>query len=290
MTGPTGAKPGRCSRAMSPMSGTRRCMQAMVAESLADAAASRFGPQIIWAKDRFALGRGDYHWQHEPAGTRSKRHGSLGGGSQANHAVADPDSHAGHADGHGTQKPVECMLRPIENNSSPGQAVYEPFSGSGTTIIAAEMTGRVCHAIELNPVYVDVAVRRWQAFTGQTAPSWRRMARSFAEVAEQRGVAWTTEPMAQRGRKPKPVAAKIAAGNPGKRPLTTLVPPPAPGDMLCPKRWSGTRGRWPTGRCTSRMRRRATCRRSTGRCWRGSAWRWLMPTRRMRRSRSWECW
>ena len=70
---------------------------------------------------------------------------------------------------HGTQKPVECMRRPIENNSSPGQAVYEPFSGSGTTIIAAEMTGRACHAIELSPAYVDVAVRRWQAFTGQQA-------------------------------------------------------------------------------------------------------------------------
>ena len=71
--------------------------------------------------------------------------------------------------GHSTQKPVECMKRPIENNSSPGQAVYEPFSGSGTTIIAAEMTGRSCHAVELNPAYVDVAIKRWQDFTGQTA-------------------------------------------------------------------------------------------------------------------------
>jgi hypothetical protein len=70
---------------------------------------------------------------------------------------------------HGTQKPVECMRRPIENNSSPGQAVYEPFSGSGTTIIAAEMTGRACHAIELSPAYVDVAIARWEAFTGQEA-------------------------------------------------------------------------------------------------------------------------
>ncbi len=71
--------------------------------------------------------------------------------------------------GHSTQKPVECMKRPIENNSSPGQAVYEPFSGSGTTIIAAEMTGRVAHAIELNPAYVDVAVKRWEDFTGEVA-------------------------------------------------------------------------------------------------------------------------
>jgi tRNA G10 N-methylase Trm11 len=61
------------------------------------------------------------------------------------------------------------MKRPIENNSSPGQAVYEPFSGSGTTIIAGEMTGRHVYAIELNPAYVDVAVTRWQNFTGATA-------------------------------------------------------------------------------------------------------------------------
>ena len=78
------------------------------------------------------------------------------------------------------------MQRPIENNSSPGQAVYEPFSGSGTTIIAAEVTGRSCHAIELLPQYVDVAVERWQAFTGDAA----RLdgdGRTFAAVAaEQR--------------------------------------------------------------------------------------------------------
>jgi DNA modification methylase len=59
--------------------------------------------------------------------------------------------------------------RPIENNSSPGQAVYEPFSGSGTTIIAGEMTGRSVHALEIDQAYVDVAVKRWQAFTGQKA-------------------------------------------------------------------------------------------------------------------------
>jgi hypothetical protein len=61
------------------------------------------------------------------------------------------------------------MRRPIENNSSPGQAVYDPFCGHGTMIIAAEMTGRACHAIELNPPHGDVAIRRWQDFTGQEA-------------------------------------------------------------------------------------------------------------------------
>jgi len=77
------------------------------------------------------------------------------------------------------------MKRPIENNSSPGQAVYEPFSGSGTTIIAAEMTGRACHAIEISPNYVDVAVRRWQSFTGQTA-TLDGDGRAFAEIETER--------------------------------------------------------------------------------------------------------
>src|SRR5687768_12342318 len=77
------------------------------------------------------------------------------------------------------------MKRPIENNSSAGQAIYEPFCGSGTTIIAAEMTGRSCHAIELNLAYVDVAVKRWEAFTGEAALLDGTGA-SFAEVAEQR--------------------------------------------------------------------------------------------------------
>jgi DNA modification methylase len=83
---------------------------------------------------------------------------------------------------------VECMRRPIENNSSPGRAVYDPFLGSGTTLIAAEMTGRACHAIELNPSYVDVAIRRWQAFTGETARLEANGA-NFAAIAEQRGAA-----------------------------------------------------------------------------------------------------
>ena len=76
------------------------------------------------------------------------------------------------------------MRRPIENNSSPGQAVYEPFSGSGTTIIAAEMTGRSCLAIEIDPAYVDVAILRWQAFTGQEATLTGRA--TFADVAAER--------------------------------------------------------------------------------------------------------
>lgn len=124
--------------------------------------------QIIWAKDRFALGRGHYHWQHEPCWyvVKGEAHWQGDRSQSTIWSIAARDD-SGH--GHGTQKPVECMRRPIENNSSPGQAVYDPFVGSGTTIIAAEMTGRACHAIEISPQYVDVAIQRWQNFTGQQA-------------------------------------------------------------------------------------------------------------------------
>lgn len=126
--------------------------------------------QIIWAKSQFVIGRGDYHPQHEPCwyAVRKGKTGHYDGGRKQS-TLWQIDKPQKSETGHSTQKPVECMKRPIENNSSPGQAVYEPFSGSGTTIIAAEMTGRCCHAIELNPSYVDVAIERWQKFTGQEA-------------------------------------------------------------------------------------------------------------------------
>lgn len=161
-----------------------------VAQSLK---ACRFGirAQIVWVKTRHVMSRGHYHYQHEPAyyavrdgvaddhwhfvpdhevvlyAVKQGATGSWHGGRKQ--STVWFIEHLKSDTGHGTQKPVECMKRPIENNSSPGQAVYEPFSGSGTTIIAAEMTGRACYAIELSPAYVDVAVKRWQAFTGERA-------------------------------------------------------------------------------------------------------------------------
>jgi DNA modification methylase len=66
-------------------------------------------------------------------------------------------------------KPVALVERAIANSSVPGDLVYEPFSGSGTTIIAAETLGRRCYAMELEPRYVQVAIERWQAFTGKEA-------------------------------------------------------------------------------------------------------------------------
>jgi DNA modification methylase len=126
--------------------------------------------QIIWAKSQMVMSRGDYHWQHEPCwyAVRKGKVGHYDGGRKQT-TLWSIDKPQKSETGHSTQKPIECMKRPIENNSSPGQAVYEPFSGSGTTIIAGEMTGRSVYAIELNPAYVDVAVTRWQDFTGERA-------------------------------------------------------------------------------------------------------------------------
>jgi DNA modification methylase len=126
--------------------------------------------QIIWDKGQLVMSRGDYHWQHEPCWYAVKK-GAKGhwAGDRKQTTIWHIPKPKRNETGHSTQKPVECMKRPIENNSSPGQAVYEPFSGSGTTIIAAEMTGRACHAIELSPTYVDVAVKRWEDFTGHKA-------------------------------------------------------------------------------------------------------------------------
>ena len=141
-----------------------------VAESL-EAAGFAIRCQIIWAKERLVLSRGDYHWMHEPMWYAVKKTGKghwAGDRKQTTlWQISSRDQDAETV--HGTQKPVECMRRPILNNSSPGQAVYEPFMGSGTTLIAAETTGRVCLGIELNPAYVDVAVERWQRFTGKAA-------------------------------------------------------------------------------------------------------------------------
>jgi DNA modification methylase len=142
--------------------------------------------QIIWAKNNFAISRGHYHFQHEPC-WYAVRDGSAGHwcGGHKQTSVWHIDKPQKSETGHSTQKPVECMKRPIENNSSPGQAVYDPFVGSGTTIIAAEMTGRACHAIEIHPAYVDCAVIRWQNFTGLEA-TLDSTSKNFAETKQDR--------------------------------------------------------------------------------------------------------
>ena len=157
-----------------------------VAESLT-ACGIAVRSQIIWAKERLVLSRGDYHWQHEPCwyAVREKSTGHWSGDRKQTTLWSIPSRDQDATTVHGTQKPVECMRRPMLNNSSPGQAVYEPFCGSGSSLIAAEATGRICHAIELDPAYVDVAVLRWQAFAGKVA-TLEGSGATFADVTTAR--------------------------------------------------------------------------------------------------------
>ena len=157
-----------------------------VAESL-EACGFAIRSQIIWAKERLVLSRGDYHWQHEPCfyAVKAGAKGCWNGDRKQTTLWPIPSRDQDASTVHGTQKPVECMRRPMLNNSSPGQAVYEPFSGSGTSIIAAETCGRISLSMELDPVYVDVAVTRWQSFTGEVA-TLDGDGRSFAEIAAER--------------------------------------------------------------------------------------------------------
>ena len=115
-----------------------------------------------------------YHWQHEPCLYVVRKDGTghwQGARDQSKlwSIATRGDAAEDPATVHGTQKPVECMRRPILNNSAPGDAIYEPFSGSGTTLIAAEMTGRRCLAMEIDPANCEVAVLRWQELTGRHA-------------------------------------------------------------------------------------------------------------------------
>jgi len=125
--------------------------------------------QIVWAKERLVMSRGDYHWQHEPCWYAVRKKGNWTGDRKQTTLWTIPTGGQDAETKHSTQKPVECMRRPMLNNSDPGQAVYEPFLGSGTTLIAAQSTGRVCYGIEIDPLFVDVVIRRWQAFTGEKA-------------------------------------------------------------------------------------------------------------------------
>jgi DNA modification methylase len=140
-----------------------------VAESLV-ACGFEIRAQIIWAKDVHVIGRGHYHWQHEPC-WYAVRQGRAANwqGARDQTTLWSIDKPRKSETGHSTQKPVECMGRPIQNNSAPGDLIYDPFLGSGTTLIAAETEDRVCLGLEIDPSYVGVTVKRWEAFTGQTA-------------------------------------------------------------------------------------------------------------------------
>nr|WP_280139433.1 DNA methyltransferase [Devosia sp. YR412] len=159
-----------------------------VAESLQSTGFS-LRSQIIWAKPRLVLSRGHYHWQHEPCwyAVREGGQGHWQGLRDQTIIWAIDGASEDQDTRHSTQKPVECMRRPMRNNSKAGDTVYEPFSGSGTTIIAAEIEKRRCLAVELSPEYVDLAVLRWQAFTGNLATLDGEG--SFLDVQQKRNLA-----------------------------------------------------------------------------------------------------
>ena len=123
--------------------------------------------QIIWSKQTLIISRGHYHWQHEPCWYAVRKGaGALWRGDRKQSTVWSIDKPQKSETGHSTQKPVECMERPIRNHEGD---VYDPFVGSGTTLIAAERQNRACYAMEIEPRYVDIAVARWEAYTGGKA-------------------------------------------------------------------------------------------------------------------------
>ncbi|MBD3873622.1 DNA modification methylase [Pseudomonas kunmingensis] len=133
------------------------------------AAGGKWSTFIIWAKNTFTLGRSDYQRQYEPI-----LYGWPEGASR--HWCGDRDQSdvwqikkPHKNDLHPTMKPVELVERALRNSSRPGDVVLDPFGGSGTTLIAAEKSGRQARLIELDPKYVDTIVRRWQEYAGGQA-------------------------------------------------------------------------------------------------------------------------
>lgn len=148
-------------------------MGGVVTEALRDCGFS-IRSQIVWEKSTFTLGRGHYDWQHEPCyyavregktaswvgleheSTVWKIAGFVGFGYVRRDQLPEDEK-----SGHGTQKPVELWERPMRNHTVEGEAVFDPFLGSGTALLAADRMGRVCLGVELDPVYVALAIERW---------------------------------------------------------------------------------------------------------------------------------
>ena len=134
-----------------------------------DEEGAHWSDTIIWAKDRFVLGRADYQRQYEPIwfGWREGvSHHWCGDRDQGDvWRIERPSA----SEAHPTMKPLALVERAIENSSRPGDRVLDLFLGSGSTLIAAERTGRVCYGIELDPYYASVAIARFEAFSGEAA-------------------------------------------------------------------------------------------------------------------------
>ncbi|MBO6884300.1 MAG: site-specific DNA-methyltransferase [Marivita sp.] len=164
------------------------CMSSSELQTLQTAfksAGGHWSTFIIWAKDRFTLGRSDYQRQYEPIlygwPERAKRHWC--GDRDQGDVWQMPRPHKN--DLHPTMKPVALVERALRNSSQRGDLVLDPFGGSGTTLIAAEATGRRAALLELDPKYIDVIIRRWQDFTGREA-QLSETGQTFEDVAPER--------------------------------------------------------------------------------------------------------
>ena len=128
---------------------------------------------LVWVKNLLVLGRQDYHWKHEPClygWVDGAAHTWLGDRSQTTVLAFDKPARNGE---HPTMKPVALFAHLIGNSCPKGGIVLDPFGGSGTTLIAAEQTGRTASLVELDPHYCDVIVKRYETFAGTKAELFR---------------------------------------------------------------------------------------------------------------------
>lgn len=132
-----------------------------------------FRQRLVWVKSSMVLGHSDYHYRHEdiyfgyvPGATGHKGRGGVGWyGDNSQTSVLEfkkPNTNPDHP----TMKPIDLIQYCLKNSSAPSQIVFDPFGGSGSTLIAAHQLGRIARLIELDPRYVDVICRRWQEQTG----------------------------------------------------------------------------------------------------------------------------
>lgn len=124
---------------------------------------------LVWVKNTLVMGRQDYHWKHEPClygWKEGASHNWYSDRKQTTVLLFDKPSRNGE---HPTMKPIELFEYQMGNSTKPGDLVLDTFLGSGTSLIAAEMTGRTCYGSELDERYVDVIIKRWQKLTEREA-------------------------------------------------------------------------------------------------------------------------
>ena len=128
----------------------------------------------IWKKNSLVLGRSPYQWQHEPCLYGWKKKGKHQWFSDRKQTTIWEYDRPKSSKDHPTMKPIQLMAYPIQNSSMRGTVVLDPFLGSGSTLIAADQTGRVCYGIELDEKFVDVIVKRYIEVTGDTEVTVQR--------------------------------------------------------------------------------------------------------------------